>query len=472
MTAVILRGDAAQLLLPDACADLIVTSPPYFALRSYSDNGEHYEGQIGSEDTPADYVSSLLDCTREWMRVLKPEGSIFVNLGDKYSQRTQVRRSSHQPGIFPGKFPEFAESWKERRAQGATRMPHQNITANGNSVPEKSLMGLPWRYALACVDELGLILRAEIIWDKPNGLPESVKDRVRRSHEQVFHFVKQPRYFTAVDEIREPYAPVSVARSGRQYNAGDQFSVGTPNTLDPRQMCNPLGKLPGSVWDIPSAPLKVPDWVGVDHFAAYPPELCRRIILGWSPKEICAACGEGRKPVTKISHEKGWTRRSSGERDGNRHAGESVGQQVNNRQLAEITGYSCACTPYTDHPGDPSSRAYNGSSSRRNADVIAGGKYESDLGGQPRTGRWREYYLDGWDAPPTRPGVVLDPFGGTGTTAMTASVLGRIGISVDRSADYCRLARWRVNDPAQRAKVLRQPAPKRVPDDQPALFDW
>jgi hypothetical protein len=89
-----------------------------------------------------------------------------------------------------------APSTRRRRARaGAPR-----------SIGEKSLMGIPWRYALACIDDLGLILRAEVIWSKPNGLPESVTDRVRRSHEQWFHFTLEPRYFSAVDEIREAHA--------------------------------------------------------------------------------------------------------------------------------------------------------------------------------------------------------------------------------------------------------------------------
>src|SRR4051794_29747660 len=156
MTAIVTQGQADNLHLPDASVDLIVTSPPYFNLRSYHDGGEHYGGQIGAEATPAAYLDRLLDCTREWMRVLKPSGSIFVNLGDKYGK-------------------------------------------------DKGLGMLPARYAIRAVDELGLIQRAEIVWSKPNGLPESVTDRVRRSHEQVFHFVKKPRYYSAVDEIREPH---------------------------------------------------------------------------------------------------------------------------------------------------------------------------------------------------------------------------------------------------------------------------
>jgi site-specific DNA-methyltransferase (cytosine-N4-specific) len=274
------------LPLSDASVDLIVTSPPYWSLRSYTDGGEHYAGQIGAEATPAEYVDSLIECTREWMRVIKPTGSIWVNLGDKYGS-------------------------------------------------QKSLIGLPWRYALRCIDELGLILRAEVIWSKPNGLPESVTDRVRRSHETWFHFTVAPRYYAAVDAIREPHT--NPADHGRA--VGSKYADGTTaNITGGVRILNPLGKLPGSVWTIATQPLKVPAEVGIDHFAAFPMEWPRRIIAGWSP---------------------------------------------------------------------PS-------------------------------------------------GTVLDPFGGTGTTALVASMLGRKGISVDMSADYCRVARWRVNDPKEQAKALRK----------------
>ena len=84
----LLHGDAANLTLDDDSVDLIVTSPPYFALRSYKDGGEHYDGQVGDEATPAEFVASLIRCTREWVRVLKPSGSLWVNLGDKYAQRS------------------------------------------------------------------------------------------------------------------------------------------------------------------------------------------------------------------------------------------------------------------------------------------------------------------------------------------------------------------------------------------------
>jgi DNA modification methylase len=307
--AVVLQGDACSLPLPDDSVDLIVTSPPYFGLRSYTDGGEHYPGQIGSEATPAKYVAALVACTREWMRVLKPSGSLFVNLGDKYA------------GTY-----------------GGTARP-------------KSLLGLPWRYAVACMDKLGLILRAEIIWAKPNGLPESVTDRVRRAHEQVFHFTRQPVYYTAVDEIREPHSPDSFRPSKLTASRGSAGSI-RPHQGKPDQAWNPLGRLPGSVWEIASQPFTMRPYLGVDHFAAFPMELPRRIIRGWSP------------------------------------------------------------------PG----------------------------------------------------GVILDPFGGTGTTALVADALGRIGISVDRSADYCRLARWRAADPGERARAMQVPKPPPVPEGQDSLF--
>src|SRR5690606_17401085 len=147
-------------------------------------------------------------------------------------------------------------------------------------------MGLPWRYALACVDQLGLILRAEIVWSKPNGLPESVTDRVRRSHEHWFHFTRQPRYYSAVDEIREPTTTTRdgltwkerKARRGRTPSSDAAYTYGGPGMAP-----HPRGKLRGSVWEIHSDPLRVPRHLGVDHFAAFPSECPRRIITGWSP---------------------------------------------------------------------------------------------------------------------------------------------------------------------------------------------
>ena len=416
MTALVLQADARCLPLPDASVDLVVTSPPYFGLRSYTDGGEHYAGQIGSEATPAAYVAALLDCTREWVRVLKPSGSLWVNLGDKYAG-SRMDGSSGWDTAPLDHDPNHRKLTSLAKSQGVLR--------TRTDIPTKSLMGLPWRYALACIDELGLILRAEVIWSKPNGLPESVTDRVRRSHEQLFHFTKLPRYYSAVDEIRETYAPGTAERyrSGygpnqRAVNGAMRGSAGTIFNGDTFGT-NPLGKLPGSVWDIPSQPLTVPPHLGVDHFAAFPMELPRRIIAGWSPTGICAECGEGRRPVTIAdpAQIKPWT---MAQRHGRSWHGDGPDpKRTLGGTAAEpnrmISGYVCAC-PKPDAP--------------------------------------------------TRPAVVLDPFGGTGTTALIASVLGRTGISIDRSADYCRLAAWRTTDPSQRATAMQVPKPPAQIDGQ------
>ena len=461
MTALVLRGDAAHLPLPDGSVDLIVTSPPYFGLRSYSDGGEVYEGQIGSEETPKAYIAALLDCTREWTRALKPGGSIFVNLGDKYSTYTGA-------------------NWGNGRSldghRGTSRVPDGGpVNAPGvYGIPYKSLMGLPWRYALGCIDDLGLTLRAEIIWDKPNGMPESATDRVRRSHEQVFHLVKESRgYFAAVDEIREPHAAPGRQAGATAFRARDASLTRTATGDYEGQ--NPLGRMPGSVWEIPPVPLNVPARLDVDHFAAYPPELCRRIILGWSPPGICAECGEGRRPVTaslrEINDRKNVKRviAAAGALSGGTRR--STLGDAHNAPSAVVIGYACTCTPYTDHPGsrEPTRRVHH------NSDAPAfhpQGTYgQKQAGEYERVGPWREYHLDRWTPPPTRPALVVDPFGGTGTTMLTASVLGRIGIGVDRSADYCRLARWRTSDPAERARALGVPKPPPVPEGQGSLFD-
>lgn len=446
-SVIITSEDARHLSLESDSVDLIVTSPPYFGLRSYQDAGQHYVGQVGAEEIPEQYLESLWECTREWMRVLKPTGSLWVNLGDKYSAAGGGGGSS----------------------DGATGR-HPRPKRKSTGVAFKSLLGLPWRYAIGCTDQLGLILRAEVIWSKPNGLPESVTDRVRRSHEQWFHFVLQSKYYSATDEIREEYKASTLADYGRGrgvHQSGKYAEYATGNRLrgdgDPTSWRgNPLGKLSGSVWEIGTQPLAVP--VGLsDHFAAFPTELPRRIILGWSPPGICTVCGEGYRPV--VNHE-GMTRREmlaelgpSKRFDGVNRQGLDTQGGHNVWRTHSLIGHACACTPYVDHPGT------GGSSGKNYAESIGEGKYPNagrshagwhDLGTRPKVGPHREYRLNDRTPPQTTPAVVLDPFGGTGTTALVASVLGRTGISNDLSKDYCDIARWRTADANERAKVLRR----------------
>lgn len=422
------RHDArhiSELLAPES-VDLIVTSPPYFALRSYRDGGEHYDGQVGSEATPTEFVDNLIACTADWLKVLKPSGSLWVNLGDKYAGSGGHNNSSlgstplySKSTLTGGKRKLVAQ--ETDRINATRRNAPDRYNQNSDGIPAKSLMGLPWRYALRCIDELGLILRAEIIWSKPNGLPESVTDRIRRSHEQWFHFTRQGRYFAAIDEVREatdnsrggPNGPGHVLANADihqgDYGNHDRATVTQTRKWDPaNREYNPLGKAPGSVWSIPSEPLDVPAHLGVDHFAAFPSELPRRIILGWSPTGYCTTCGEPRRAVVdkqlevlgiKQTMKRQWQDLND---DGRRDTGMGAGVMGVNHTT--IIGYACACpTP---------------------------------------------------DAP-TRPAVVLDPFCGTGTVPAVAHLLGRHGIGTDLSNDYLRLAEWRCSsDRALRDKVL------------------
>jgi DNA modification methylase len=453
--AIILRGDARNIPLADNSVDLVCTSPPlepYFGLRSYIDGGRHYEGQIGSEETPQEWVAAMLDCTREWMRVLKPSGSMFVNLGDKYSDR------GHGPN----------------RGNGTGRGPQAIHLPQTRGPREKSLQGLPWRYALACMDDLGLILRRDNIWHKTNPLPESAADRCATRHEYIFHFTMQPRYYSAVDEIRE--ATPDISRKAKSTRAGRLIGSHGASGHDGNGMRmaeaynNALGKLPGSVWEIPSQPLKLPGWLPADHFAAFPLELPRRCILGWSPPGICTACGEGRRPVADVANvedRKGRKQRVVDYALDGAHGPDGRGGE-RWKQAVRITDYACACTPCTDHAGATSRRSHDQKRSRALGDDVR------DNNGRPvepsAHGAWREYHLESWAPPPTRSAIVLDPFGGTGSTALVADALGRTGISCDRSADYCRAARWRTTDPGERAKALQVPKPPPVADGQDSLF--
>lgn len=496
----IIRANSRHLPLADDSVDLVVTSPPYFGLRSYQDGGEHYAGQIGDEPTPVEFVDGLLEVTKECVRVLKPSGSLWVNLGDKYVADNRGSGSDKKRG----------------EAKHAPRGPLGFITGG---MRQKSLMGIPWRYAIRCIDELGLILRAEVIWSKPNGLPESVTDRVRRSHEQWFHFTLNPRYYSAVDTIREQHKPgqspsaLSFAREGRETAPGQTMA---PHRLGREaQGANPLGKLPGSVWTIPTQPLRVPESLGIDHFAAFPMEWPRRIIQGWSPEGVCADCGFllGSSYDSGVLGVRKDLRTSQAQRSAKALLRQDVRQSLHGPEPVEHE------VPSTDDPGlcgDLDAGPSNGAEERlpdgasildgrahRPRSATPGGRASQERGQdrqsdrEPRTageGRarppakaaasavrvpsLRRHGADLRDALPCpncggtsfRPAVVADPFGGTGTTALLAKALGRRGITVDMSADYCRLAQWRTNDPDQLASAMQIDKPAKQIEGQGDLL--
>lgn len=256
-TCTLLAGDAATVLagLPGASVDCVVTSPPYWGLRDYG-----VDGQIGMETSPTEYVEALRAVFAEVARVMVPSGTCWLNLGDTYSGRANA-----------------GPSRARHRGHG-----HQNgypMVQNRTSwAPYKSAFGMPWRVAFALQDD-GWTIRNAIVWHKPNGIPESVTDRLSTRYELLFLLTRSERYHFDLDAIREPHKSVSLARAARRRLTPDrsQIGVGAPNTQNPQQSVHELGRNPGDVWSIPTTPSRH------EHYAAFPVEIPRRCIAAGCP---------------------------------------------------------------------------------------------------------------------------------------------------------------------------------------------
>lgn len=258
------HGDALAVAseLPDRSVDCVVTSPPYFGLRDYGE-----EGQYGLEDSPAQYVETLRALFSEVRRLLADDGTLWLNIGDSYAGRANGG-DSVGPGSGHGK----PNVIPKRR----------NTTA---AAPYKSLLGIPWRVALAMIED-GWVLRQEVIWSKRSCMPEAVTDRPTRSHEQVFLFSKSPRYWFDADAIREDSDPSQVAHNERYAKvyaaqADRAATTGQPGNVNSAGVHSRPGK-PGrnarSVWSLSTTPF--PD----AHFATMPLTLAERaVVAGCKP---------------------------------------------------------------------------------------------------------------------------------------------------------------------------------------------
>ena len=291
----IYTGDALETLrtLPDGVVNCVVTSPPYYGLRDYG-----VAGQFGLEQSTREYIGKLVDLFREIRRVLKVNGTAWVNLGDSYNNwGTDSLRRADSSGI--GLTTEFAKEYSRK-----DKRPTDGLN-------RKSLMMIPARVAIALQDD-GWILRSEIVWHKPNPMPESVTDRPTKAHEMIYLLSKSPRYFYDIDAVREPHAPSSLPRALRGVSEGNKWNNGAPGSTahsisqprpntrkehpeysgsagtgfkghsgvyaeDGSLLINPAGRNSRTVWTIPTAAVKEA------HFATYPPELVRRCILAGCP---------------------------------------------------------------------------------------------------------------------------------------------------------------------------------------------
>lgn len=304
MTVRILTGDCRDTLrtLADASVQTCVTSPPYFGLRDYG-----HEGQIGLEPTPAEFVAKLVEVFREVRRVLRDDGTLWLNLGDSYYN---TNPGSGGKCVLPG----AGKSMTHGRYHEARR------DFAGTGLKPKDLIGIPWRVAFALQAD-GWYLRQDIIWSKPNPMPESVRDRCTKAHEYLFLMSKSPRYYFDADAIAEPLGQSSIERLsqatlaqqagsdrvpgktngtmkavGRRaagnkshkqtsaYEAGDErmrTKAGLVSFAERERAKVDAGDLVGirnkrTVWEIATQPFK-----GA-HFATFPPALIEPCVLAGS----------------------------------------------------------------------------------------------------------------------------------------------------------------------------------------------
>lgn len=369
MTWSVLQGNVFDVLptLESGSVHCCVTSPPYWGLRDYG-----VDAQLGLEKTPEEYVENIVKVFREVRRVLRDDGTIWLNLGDSYFGANW--RGSEAIGT------------KQATNQGANGTQHSLLASDWRGMKHpllkpKDLVGIPWMTAFALRAD-GWYLRSDIIWAKPNPMPESVTDRPTKSHEYIFLLSKSQRYHFDQEAVKEP--ATSTDNSSR-----DRDSTKLNNTPGRTRM----GGLTTngyhyrnvrSVWNIATKPF------AEAHFATFPPQLVRQCILaGTSEHGVCAVCGAP------------WTR--------------------------EVEVKSMVI--------DRSERTHGLGRTRSSGTMV-----------EARTSRtvgWKPPCKHGTDAVPA---TVLDPFSGSGTTGLVAYNLGRNFVGIELNPEYVAMSERRLND--------------------------
>ena len=409
------QGDVLDRLreMPSESVHCVVTSPPYWGLRSYG-----VDGAYGLEPTLDEYIAKMVEVFREVRRVLREDGTLWLNLGDAYAASPK--------GSLNGQDKSGLTSTKTQEHSPA------GISKLGGGLKPKDLVGLPWRVAFALQGD-GWWLRSDIIWHKLNPMPESVRDRPTRAHEYVFLLTKSSRYYYDADAIREPLAESSIARISQesfweQKGGEKDYRNGVNPDRSARQALENLahksdkrrghsrrhagfngrwdamtkeeqqamGANKRTVWSIATQP-----YSGA-HFATYPEKLVEPCILaGTSEHGVCAETGAPWERVVK--------RRFMPQED--------VSAQ----------------------------KGIKGSGSQKPMDASNG--WDGFPRGTTKSKTLAWHPTCGHDSEPV-PAIVLDPFCGSGTTGVVALRHGRSFIGMELNPEYVELARKRIIDDA------------------------
>lgn len=408
MSVRILNGDCRQLLqtLPDQSVHCVITSPPYFGLRDYG-----HGDQIGLEATPTEFIATMVTVFDEVWRVLRDDGTLWLNLGDSYAGSWGAQ------GQINAKNPT-----RQRQIKNAPRKTTGAGTIRESHLKPKDMMGIPWRVAFA-LQANGWYLRQDIVWAKPNPMPESVRDRCTKSHEFLFLLTKSEHYYFDAESIAEDvvktgtpahlaagkglyqnerHSPQYLSRpsAGKDDLSPDRKRNGADGTAASFRHISPK-RNKRDVWTVAVRPFQDA------HFATFPPELIEPCVLaGTSAHGVCRQCGAGWERVVDrelVPTAKAVTTAVVDARD----AGADANDQGSNRQkdghrngmayATETTGWSptCAC-------GD--------------ASVVAA--------------------------------TILDPFGGAGTTGLVADRHKRDAILMELNPEYAALAQRRLTGDA------------------------
>jgi len=269
-------GDSREILrtFPEDSIHCVVTSPPYFGLRSYLNEEDEDKGkEIGTETTIEDYVNNMLEVFAEIQRVLHPQGVVWLNLGDSYNGSGKAGKDQANHINFNSNLPD-----KKRYSEPFTL----------KNMKPKDLMGVPWTVAFALRDRQNWYLRQELIWSKPNPMPEPAKDRCTKSHEHIFLLSKSKTYWFDFEAIREPSADLEQGKARYNYAFGGKKALKLHETKEAGRVRG-LKEFDGkrnkrSVWEV-----NVSGYKG-SHYAVFPTKLIEPMILAGCPQEVCSKC--------------------------------------------------------------------------------------------------------------------------------------------------------------------------------------